>query len=103
MAALFNKTTGLFNFAMLFDTTIMNIPDLLAYLVLSATAIFIHGATAHTVEVQNKPNNTLADIRCGHGLASCLSSSCCSWAGYCGYSAAHCGAYCQVGRGFCEI
>lgn len=34
MAALFNKTTDLFNFAMLFDTTMMNIPDLLAYLAL---------------------------------------------------------------------
>ncbi|KAK0668174.1 carbohydrate esterase [Cercophora samala] len=64
---------------------------LMACLALSATAI--------------DANSTLAlrDIRCGSGLASCPSSSCCSWAGYCGYSAAHCGAYCQVGRGFCDI
>ncbi|KAK0732347.1 hypothetical protein B0T21DRAFT_384662 [Apiosordaria backusii] len=43
------------------------------------------------------------DVRCGPGLASCPSSSCCSRAGYCGYSAAHRGAHCQVGCGHCEI
>ncbi|KAK4172899.1 carbohydrate esterase [Triangularia setosa] len=89
----------------------MNSLSLVTFLALSVTFILTHGVAAHTTKLGNQleiVNDTLVldqhqDIRCGRGLASCPAFSCCSLAGYCGYSATHCGAHCQVGHGHCEI
>lgn len=58
---------------------------------------------AADVEADNEPPRAAAGERCGPGMAKCHKHLCCSAAGFCGITPAHCfSPDCQIGYGTCD-